>query len=150
LRRRIVILYFISYCLDCRDKFTLNLQSSCVLAVCILCNTRQRTPQHTATHCSTLQHTAAHCNTLQHTATHCNTLQHIATLCITLQHTAHTEHTAPHCTTLQIAGTGAVALVTCTPNGFGFVSLFGTFVNSLKVFTFKRLSSARESNRSVA
>jgi len=150
LRRRIVILYFISYCLDCRDKFTLNLQSSCVLAVCILCNTRQRTPQHTArtaAHCNTLQRTATHCNTLQHTVTHCSTLQHSVLHCSTL-HTL--QHTAPHCTTLQIAGTGAVALVTCTPNGFGFVSLFGTFVNSLKVFTFKRLSSARESNRSVA
>ena len=37
------------------------------------------TPQHTATHCSTLQRTATHCNTLQHTTTHCNTLQHTAT-----------------------------------------------------------------------
>jgi len=30
------------------------------------CNTLQ-TPQHAATHCTSLQHTATHCNTLQHT-----------------------------------------------------------------------------------
>ena len=98
LRRRIVILYFISYCLDCRNRFILNLQSSCVLPVCILCNTLQRTMQHTATHCNALQRTAAHCNTLQHTATHCIALQHTATLCNTLQRTAHS---ATHCTTLH-------------------------------------------------
>jgi len=59
-------------------------------------------PQHTATHCSTLQHTATHCNTLQHISTHCNTFQYIATHCNTRDAAAGTyEHSATHCNTIQ-------------------------------------------------
>jgi len=49
------------------------------------------TPQHSATHCTTLQHAATRCNTLQHTATRCNTpsrSRYTAIFKITLQHNA--------------------------------------------------------------
>ena len=58
------------------------------------------TPQHTATHCSTLQ-----CNALQCTATHCNVLQRTETQCNALQRTATRcnalQRTAAHCNVLQ-------------------------------------------------
>ena len=79
--------------------------------------TKVLSPQHTATHCTTLQHTAPRCNTfesfsksnralrtkvlsLQHTATHCTTLQHSAPRCNTLRHTA-TRCNPPHVSRIQ-------------------------------------------------